>query len=383
MPRFPDVVVVGAGTFGAWTAWHLRQAGHAVTLVDAFGAGHSRASSGGESRIIRIGYGERTLYSRWSLDSLPQWKERLAEAGRPDLFRETGVLWLGHDDDPHVEVTGRTLDRLGVVTESLAPLDLAKRFPALDFTGISRGIFEPHSGVLLARRAVSAVVERAVDSGVDFRVASVEPPAATHRVDAVQLGNGERLSAGVFVFACGPWLPRLFPSVVGSLLRVTRQEVFFFGTPAGERGLAPPALPAWIDFHAGAYGLPDIEGRGAKIGLTALGPAFDPDSGDRTPASEGLAAARRFAAGRLPALRDAPLVEARVCQYTNTPSGDLLIDRHPDHANVWLASGGSGHGFKLGPAVGAYVASQVVGAAPPEALVGLPAKRSGQERTVL
>ena len=383
MPRSPDVVVVGAGTFGAWTAWHLRRAGHAVTLVDAFGAGHSRASSGGESRIIRMGYGDRTLYSRWAVDSLPQWKELLAGAGQPALFRETGVLWLGHDDDPHVDVTARTLERLGVVAESLDPADLRSRFPALDFAGITRGVFEPGSGVLLARRAVAAVVDQGMCHGVDYRVAAAEPLAPSRHVESVGLGDGGRLSAAVFVFSCGPWLPRFFPELLEPLLRTTRQEVFFFGTPPGTRRFSPPALPAWIDFHAGAYGLPDIEGRGAKIGLTALGADFDPDRGDRTPSAEALAAARRFAAARLPALRDAPLLEARVCQYTNTPSGDLLIDRHPGHDNVWLAGGGSGHGFKLGPAVGAYVASRVAGTVPAEDLVGLPAKRSGQERTVL
>lgn len=379
----PDLVVIGAGTFGAWTAWHLRRAGHPVTLVDAFGAGHSRASSGGESRIIRMGYGDRALYSRWARESLPQWKQLLDEAGRPELFRETGVLWLGHDDDPHVEVTARTLDRLGVVTESLEPAHLRSRFPALDFTGITRGVFEPGSGVLLARRAVNAVVDQAVRHGVDYRVASVDPSGLSGGADTLRLGDGTGLSAGLFVFACGPWLPALFPDLLGPLLRTTRQEVFFFGTPAGDRRFAPPALPAWIDFRAGAYGLPDIEGRGAKVGLTALGPAFDPDRGDRAPSAEGLAAARRVAATRLPALRDAPLLEARVCQYTNTPSGDLLLDRHPDRDNVWLVGGGSGHGFKLGPAVGAYVAARVGGTAPAEDLVGLPAKRHGQERTVL
>ena len=383
MPRSSDVVVVGAGAFGAWTAWHLRRAGHTVALVDAFGAGHSRASSGGESRIIRMGYGDRTLYSRWALESLPQWKKLLADAGRPDLFRGTGVLWLGHEDDPHVDVTARTLDRLQVITESLGAADLRPRFPALDFTGITRGIFEPGSGVLLARRAVNAVAEQAAGRGVDFHTAAVQPPAPAWRGEALYLSDGTRLSAGAFVFACGPWLPKLFPDLLAPLLRPTRQEVFFFGTPAGDRRLAPSSLPAWIDFHAGAYGLPDIEGRGAKVGLTALGPAFDPDRGDRTPSAEGLAAARRFAAVRLPALRDAPVLEARVCQYTNTPSGDLLLDRHPDHDNVWLAGGGSGHGFKLGPAVGAYVASRVTGTAAAEELVGLPAKRPEQDRTVL
>ena len=383
MPPSPDVVVIGAGTFGAWAAWHLRRAGHTVTLVDAFGAGHSRASSGGESRIIRMGYGERALYSRWAIESLPQWKALLREAGRPELFRETGVLWLGHDDDPHVDVTARTLDRLGVASESLNPAEMRSRFPALDLTGIARGIYEPGSGVLLARRAVNAVVEQAAGRGVDYRVGSVAPPGPSRHVDSVELSNGERLSAGVFVFACGPWLPKLLPDLLDPLVRTTRQEVFFFGTPAGTRRFAPPALPAWIDFNEGAYGLPDIEGRGAKVGLTALGPAFDPDSGDRAPSAEGLAAARGFAAARLPALRDAPLLEARVCQYANTPSGDLLIDRHPAHDNVLVAGGGSGHGFKLGPAVGAYVASRVAGTAPAEDLVGLPAKRPEQGRTVL
>ncbi len=383
MPRSTDVVVIGAGTFGAWTAWHLRRAGYAVALVDAFGAGHSRASSGGESRIIRMGYGDRALYSRWALESLPQWKDVLAEAGQPALFRQTGVLWLGHDADPHIDATARTLDRLGVATESLAPTDLTARFPALDFTGITRGIFEPASGVLLARRAVNVVAHQAARRGVDYHVASVEPRGLSRRVDAVNLDDGARLSAGTFVFACGPWLPRLFPELLGPVLRITRQEVFFFGTPAGDRRFMPPALPAWIDFDGGAYGLPDIEGRGAKIGLTALGPAFDPDSGDRAPSAHALAAARRFAAARLPALRAAPLLEARVCQYTNTPSGDLLLDRHPDHDNVWLAGGGSGHGFKLGPAVGAYVTSRVAGTGPAEELVGLPAERPGRERTVL
>lgn len=383
MPRSPDVVVIGAGSFGAWTAWHLRRAGHTVALIDAFGAGHSRASSGGESRIIRMGYGDRALYSRWALDSLPQWKDLLAEAGQSVLFRETGVLWLGHDDDPHVDVTGRTLDRLGVVTESLGPADLKSRFPPLDFTGITRGVFEPGSGVLLARRAVNAVADQALRHGVDYRVAAVEPTGPSWRGDVLNLDDGTRVSAGSFVFASGPWLPKLFPRLLGPLLRTTRQEVFFFGTPAGDRRFAPPALPTWIDFHAGAYGLPDIEGRGAKVGLTALGPAFDPDRGDRTPSAEGLATARRFAASRLPGLREAPLLEARICQYTNTPSGDLLLDCHPDHDNVWLVGGGSGHGFKLGPAVGAYMASRVAGTAPPEGLVSLPTKRPEQKRTVL
>ena len=385
MARSPDVLVIGAGSFGAWTAWHLRRDGRSVALVDAFGAGHSRASSGGESRIIRSGYGDRALYSRWAHASLPRWKELLATAGRPDLFRETGVLWLGRDDDPHVEGTARTLGALGVATEPLTPAELRARFPQLDPAGITHGVLEPRSGVLLARRAVRAVVDEAQRHGVDYRRALVDPGGIEPRAGAagVRLGDGTRLTAGSLVFACGPWLPRLFPELLGPLVRTTRQEVFFFGTPAGDRRFAPPALPAWIDFPGGAYGLPDIEGRGVKVALTALGPPFDPDRGDRVPSPEGIAAAREVARARLPGLGDAPLVEARVCQYANTPSGDLLIDRHPAHANVWLAGGGSGHGFKLGPAVGAYVAERLAGRGAPEPLVALAAHRAGRVRAVL
>ena len=385
MARSPDVLVIGAGSFGAWTAWHLRREGRSVTLVDAFGAGHSRSSSGGESRIIRRGYGDRALYSRWAHASLPRWKELLAAAGRPDLFRETGVLWLGRDDDPHVEGTARNLDALGVTTEPLTPAELRARFPQLDLAGITHGVLEPRSGVLLARRAVRAVVDEAQRHGVDYRRALVDPGGIEPLAGAagLRLGDGTRLAAGALVFACGPWLPRLFPDLLGPLVRTTRQEVFFFGTPAGDRRFAPPALPAWIDFPGGAYGLPDIEGRGVKVALTALGPPFDPDRGNRVPSPEGIAAAREVARARLPALGEAPLVEARVCQYANTPSGDLLIDRHPAHESVWLAGGGSGHGFKLGPAVGAYVAERLAGRGAPEPLVALAAHRAGRERAVL
>lgn len=385
MAASPDVLVIGAGSFGAWTAWHLRRAGRSVVLVDAFGAGHSRASSGGESRIIRHGYGDRALYSRWAHASLPQWKDLLAAAGRADLFRETGVLWLGHDGDPHVEGTARTLAELGVAREQLTRTELGGRFPQLDLTGISYGVLEPRSGVLLARRAIRAVVDEVQRSGVDCRHASVDPSGIeSHAGGAeVRLGDGTRLAAGTLVFACGPWLPRLFPELLRSLIRTTRQEVFFFGAPAGDGRFAPPSLPAWIDFPGNAYCLPDLEGRGVKVGLTALGPTFDPDGGDRAPSREGVAAARRVVRKRLPGLGSAPLVEARVCQYANTPSGDLLIDRHPEYRNVWLAGGGSGHGFKLGPAVGAYVTGRIDGRTGAAAEVALAAHQASRQRAVL
>jgi glycine/D-amino acid oxidase-like deaminating enzyme len=119
-------------------------------------------------------------------------------------------------------------------------------------------------------------------------------------------------------------------------------------------------MPAWIDFRDLVYGIPDLESRGFKVAIDRHGPPFDPDTGERVVTGEGLAAVREYLARRLPALQDAPVVETRVCQYENTSNGDFLIDRHPAFSNVWLVGGGSGHGFKHGPALGAYVADRVL-----------------------
>lgn len=381
----PDVAVVGAGVFGVWTARRLRASGRTVALVDAHGTGHPRAASGGESRIIRVGYGDRALYSAWARDALGQWQRLFEETGEA-LFVRTGVLWFARPDDPAAEVTARTVESLRVALERLDQPALRERFPQFDVEPYAGALFEPESGVLLARRAVALAARDARRQGVQFRhgaaAAPVEPAGGPARLSSLPLADGSRLPAGTFVFACGAWMPRLFPRLLAPLIRPTRQEVGFLGPPAGDGRFAPPAMPAWIDRGAEAYGLPSLDGRGVKVALHEHGPVFDPETGDRTPTAGAMAAVRAAAAERLPALRNAPLVEARVCQYANTWNGDLLIDRHPEFENVWLAGGGSGHGFKLGPAVGAYLTARMDGSGREEALVGLASKRPEPDRHV-
>src|SRR5205807_3274711 len=144
------VAVIGAGVFGAWTAWHLAKRGKRVLLIEAYGPGHSRASSGGESRIIRMGYGADELYTRWSQQSLTQWKEFFAATGQ-NLFHETGVLWLGGRDDLRVRQTAETLTRCGVPFEQLERRELEQRYPQIGLDEITSGLLEPQSGVLMAR----------------------------------------------------------------------------------------------------------------------------------------------------------------------------------------------------------------------------------------
>ena len=381
MSRASDVAVIGAGVFGAWSALLLRRSGRSVTLIDAFGAGNTRSSSGGASRVFRVGYGHETLYSRWAQRSFTAWLELFRDS-RQELFTRTGVLWMARADDPATDETVETLGQLKVPFETLDRTELEQRYPQLTFGPITRGVLEPEAGVIMARRAVQAVVRQAIKQSVDYRVAAVQPPNGNGPVDALVTSDGDRIRAGTYVFACGPWLPKLFPAVLGDRLHPTRQEVFFFGAEPGDRRFAPPAMPAWMDLAGGVYGLPDLEGRGFKVGLDHHGPPFDPDTGERIVSDGALQVARMILARRVPALESAPLLEAHVCQYSNSWNGDFVIDRHPEIDNVWLVGGGSGHGFKHGPAVGEYVTEQLSGRATPETRFTLEAHQQSPERGI-
>ena len=382
MPRRNfDVCVLGAGVFGAWAAHALACAGLKVVLLDAYGAANSRASSGGESRVIRAGYGAEEFYTRWAVDSLDAWRGLFERGGRPELFRHTGVLWLARADDALAAHTLRTLGRLGVPAERLSREELARRFPQFHTATDSWAILEPESGVLLARRAVRLVVEEAQRLGCEYRIAHAAAPEGRGRAVSVKTSDGETTSAAHFVYACGPWLPKVFPQILAGRINPTRQEVYFFGAPAGDARFRPDAMPAWVDWRAEVYGLPDLESRGVKIALDRHGAEFDPDASERAPTEATLREVRRLLAERLPALADAPLVESRVCQYENTSNGDFLIDRHPAFENVWLVGGGSGHGFKHGPAVGRYVAGLLNGGAT-EPRFSLAAKERVRRRAI-
>ena len=379
-----DVAVIGAGSFGAWTAWHLRRAGQSVLLVDAWSPGHSRSSSGGESRAIRMGYGADEIYTRMSMRSLELWQNLFRQTGQP-LFHRTGVLFMARESDPYSDATVRTLAAAGVPMEIVTGGEMARRYPQMRLNDPKvYGIFEPESGALMARRAVATVVEDAARRGMAYATEAVLAPSESGPRASIRTASGQAIRAGTFVFACGPWLPKLFPRLLGARIYPTRQEIFFFAPPAGDRRFTPPQLPVWIDFSdpRGPYGFPDLEGRGFKLGFDRHGPPFDPDTGDRRVSAGGLEEACRFLAERFPDLADAPLVESRVCQYESTSSGDFLIDRHPDFDNVWLAGGGSGHGFKHAPAVGEYLSARILDGGAVDARFSFASKAQTQQRTV-
>jgi sarcosine oxidase len=379
-----DTIVVGAGVFGAWTAWHLRRAGQRVLLLDASGPAHARASSGGESRVTRTIYGADDVYTRMAWESLEDWRWLSSRAGLP-ILHALGVLMFFGRREPFVDQSIDAHRRLGLRLDVLDGPELRRRYPQVAWDGVEVGLFEPDLGALMARRAVQTLVRELVAAGGEYRLAAALPPGEAPTFDGVRASGGETLTAARYVYACGPWLPRMFPALLGSRIFPTRQEVFFFAPEGGDRRFEPGSLPAWADFNQGDiyYGLPDLESRGFKIAHDKHGPRFDPEAGDRTASAAGIAEARAYLARRFPALAARPLVESRVCQYENSSNGDLLIDRHPRWPNVLLLGAGSGHGFKHGPAVGRYAADLVTSRLDrPLARFGLATKAEVQQREV-
>lgn len=328
-----------------------------------------------------MGYGSDVIYSEWSARSLKHWIA-LSEYHQQPLFLRTGMLWMARDGHAQTLATAATLTELGFKFEQLDRRDLESRFPQINPGPIAWALYEPDSGVILARRAVQSLVSRVVSRGVDYRQGAVVAPEVSGSIDYVTTNTGERIAANQFVFACGPWMAQLFPDLLRDIILATRQEVFFFGIPPGDTRFSTPSMPAWIDFESEFYGVPDIEHRGFKTGVDTHGPVIDPNVEERLVTNETLSRVRAHLAERFPAMANAPLIESRVCQYENSPSGDFLIDRHPEIENVWLVGGGSGHGFKHGPAVGEHVTSLLTGRAEPLERFLLSGKQSGRNRSV-
>jgi len=344
------IAVVGAGAFGAWTALWLRRRGADVTLIDQYGPGSSLATSGDETRVTRSAHGPDGHYPIWQRRALRHWID--LEDG---LYVPTGVLWLVGGQDGGEAAALATLERLGIPVERLEVDEIRRRWPQVDLEGIAWGLHEPEGGALMARRGVHTVARRFADEGGELRIGHV-------RLDGDRLRLGEEeLEADGFIFAAGPWLPRLLGPIPGLELSVPRQEIVYFATPAGSTAFDAGSLPTWVEYGAAIYGLPSIDGRGFKVAPDWPGPQIDPDLEERRLSDERVDAARAYLRRRFPALADRPVAEGRVCRYELTPDTHFIIDRHPHLRGSWVVGGGSGHGFKHAPVVGEYVAALVTG----------------------
>jgi len=354
-----EIVVVGAGAFGGWTALYLREMGFSVTLIDQYGPGNSRATSGGESRQIRTGYGDREIYTRWVLEAFERWQTREAEWNRKLVFR-TGQLTRAREWTREPPDTRQVFHGPGVKCQIVKHDDLVRNYPQMNMLSVDFGMYTPSTGVLKAREGCVAVAQAFERKGGTVLTAKVD--LGTRSGGALQdvaLSTGRRVAAQTYVFACGPWLPKVFPAVMKNKLATPRRVVFFYGTPPGDERFTYPNFPTWsVD---SAYGFPSIEGKGFKVVPTFERLIVDPDTQEHTLTADELRRGREFVAKWFPALAAQPLVESKVCQREDSVDEHFIVSRHPELTNVWLVGGGSGHGYKHGIMLGEYVANRVVG----------------------
>ena len=345
-----SVVIVGAGTFGASLAWWLAREGVDVTLVDQFEPGDRRATSGGETRLIRCGHGEDAHYTASARRARTLWRELEAESGA-DLLIECGLVWFARRADGWEAASEATMRAQDIPVERLSVDEGARLFPSFRGDDLEFVLHEPEAGVLRAQRAIQTLSAQAAAHGARL-VRGQAAPAG----DAVVVA-GERLEAGAVVWACGGWLRHLFPGLAS--VTTTRQDLFFL-----DGGEPWTHAPGWVDYDGAVYGTGDLDGLGVKGAPDFEGPPLAPDADLPEADPDNERWFRDYCTRRFPALADAPLKSSTTCRYELSPDSHFIAAPHPEHPTVFLLGGGSGHGFKHGPAMAERVAVALRGGEP-------------------
>jgi len=364
----PEVVVIGAGVFGGWTAYHLRKMGARVTLVDAWGPGNSRSTSGDETRGIRSSYGTSgyaELWITWAREAMKRWQAFDDEWGRQmgsKLFYRTGDLIFREKPEAFTDKTVEWWKKLGVPHETPSVEDVAKAYPVIRLDRIDTVLYEPDAGVVRARRACQILGDALLRLGGALTIGHATlGDRQGKRLESVQLAGPFAIAkAGVFVFALGPWFPKFFPDLMARRITTPLGHVHYFGTPPGDDRFSFPNLPSWN--FPGVTGWPALgpDNRGFRVRWQGER-SYDPDWSNRAFERKHDKPARKLLENRFPLLEKAPLLETRACHYEFSASRNFIIDQHPDSDNVWLVGGGSAEGFKFGPMVGEYSAKRVLG----------------------
>ena len=360
------LIVIGAGAFGGWTALHLLRKGYQVTLIDQFGPGNNQSSSGGETRIIRAFYGDQQIYFDLTWRALELWKENEPLMQQKILHQNGLLVFIAEQKNKDVEAALPMYKKAGLVFEKISAADAAKRWPQVNCSDLNHIMYDPAAGYLEARKGCQAVCDLFVKEGGTF----IQQQVKQHSIKAgkctdVTLYDGTTIEGDSFVFAGGPWLVRLFPEITKKL-KVTRQAVFFFASPPGLSDLMENKHPNWFNTDSegivNLYGIPGNQYRGFKAA-----PELDDDITDkfdtyhRYSKPEELKFVQKILALRFPEMTGRPVIEQRICQYTETPDRDFILDKHPEADNLWILGGGSGHGYKMGASMGELAAAMVAG----------------------
>lgn len=380
------VVIVGAGAWGGWTAYHLRARGVKVTLIDQYGPGNSRSTSGDETRGIRSSYGDRAageLWTPWARAAIARWKlfeQEWGPAFRTSFFHETGDVIMRATREPFITKTLDLWKANGVRHEVLTGDEARKRWPVIKADDITVAITEPDAGVVRCRAATQAVAAIAQKMGAELVIGHVTPgPIVNGMMDGVVLDNGTVIRGDQYVFCCGPWLRKVFP-YLENRSRIPIGHALYFGVPQGDARFQFPNLPSFNFPGVTGWPMLPVDSRGFRV-RGAIAPAVaagaptpppapaapadptlqDPDLSSRWTNQDRVDGARRFLAARFPILANAPLLETRACHYESSVNQNFIVDHVPEARNAWIAGLGQAEGFKFGPVIGDYVAQRVIG----------------------
>jgi sarcosine oxidase len=284
-----DVVVVGGGAWGGWTSLYLRQMGAKVTMVDAYGPGNARSTSGDESRGVRSSYGDRAespeLWMLWAREAMNRWKQFDADWGRDlrlNLFHTTGDLMLRPDWEPYLVKTKHWWDKHKIPYDVLNPDDVRKAFPVISMDDITAVLYEPDAGVVRARRACQTVAAVAEYKGVKIVIGRAKTSQISNgRLESIVLDTGQTIRGDTFVFAPGPWLAKTFPDLFANKMRTPLGYVCYFGTPPSDERFTYPNLPSFNFPGVTGWAALPVDSRGFRV-----------RGGERAPTPPGAAGAQ-------------------------------------------------------------------------------------------
>ncbi|GLU49188.1 N-methyl-L-tryptophan oxidase [Nocardiopsis ansamitocini] len=363
MPSSYDVIVIGLGGMGSAAVCHLARRGQRVLGLEQFGPAHSLGASHGGSRIYRQSYAEGPQYVPLLLRARELWDQLGRDAGE-SVFTRTGFLTVGKEGGPMVDGCLRSADEWGLEHELLDAVETRRRFPTFTPGSDEVAFYESQGGVARPEATVTAHLTVAERSGAELRF---HTPALHWTADE---GGGVRVTtpngvvtAGRLVVAPGAWAPKLLPGLAVPL-RVERRVMYWFAPEGGTAAFDVARHPVYIwEESAGSevYGFPALDGPGGgvKVGFHSVGDRADPDRLDREIHDVEAEALRTFLRPRIPALAG-PLVRGAACTYTLTPDAHFVVSLHPEHPQVTVACGFSGHGFKFVPVIGEILADLAV-----------------------
>jgi len=356
-----DVIVVGVGAMGSATCYQLASRGVRVLGLEQFAIPHDSGSSHGISRLFRLAYYEHPDYVPLLRQAMALWHRLEAESGQR-LVYQTGLLYLGKPDGEVIAGSLRSGQQHGLPLEQVGRAEVARRFPQFVMPDDFVAMHELTAGFLLSERCIAAHVDVALQHGADIRgnEAVITWSADAHGA-SVTTTRGT-YHADRLVFCGGAWSEKLI-SGLGVPLRVSRQ-VMGWVQPKDPAAFRLGKFPCWaVDPDDGSlfYGFPmTADGAGLKLARHLPGPTVDPDTLDRQPVAADDSEFRPALKQHLPSA-DGPVVSMRVCMYTNSSDGHFILDRHPQHENVFVAAGFSGHGFKFASVVGQAMAEMSIG----------------------